>query len=86
MSNTALADPNPERPTLASDQATVTITVAVEPKKPFAYLPKKSKVGGGAARVFGVQWVIAALLVWSRISADVCLSHSPPQRVKRLSK
>ncbi len=33
MSNTALADPNPERPTLASDQATVTITVAVEPKE-----------------------------------------------------
>ena len=35
MSNTALDDASPERPTLASDQATVTITVAVEPKEAF---------------------------------------------------
>ena len=35
MSNTALADTNPERPTLVPDQATVTITVAVEPKEAF---------------------------------------------------
>ena len=45
MGNTALADANPERPTLASDQATVTITVAVEPKAAFRLFTEEIESG-----------------------------------------
>jgi hypothetical protein len=53
--------------------------VAVEPKETFRLLRKESS-WWQRGPVFSMLQVIAALFVWNRVSAGVCLDHSQPRR------